>query len=179
MADLNVERKRGASWIWWLLGLIVVALILWWLLGSGDDEDEMPAVTAVEEPVAATVPAAAPPAVATGVIPVVVIVADPTPYAGQSVSGTANVAEVISDRGFWIEQEGQRVFVVIDEPVPETVDINAGQTVSLTGTVYTPETMDQVPGPLEPDAQEAVQGQPAFLYVRAQDIEITERPQSP
>lgn len=38
MADINVERKRGAG-IWpWIIGLIILALILWWLFARGGDD---------------------------------------------------------------------------------------------------------------------------------------------
>ena len=29
MADINVERKGGTPWLWWIIGLIVLALIVW------------------------------------------------------------------------------------------------------------------------------------------------------
>ena len=101
------------------------------------------------------------------------IVTVPTDFATRTVSGSAREAELISDRGFWIEDGGQRVFVVIDEPKPEIKNIRAGQMVRLDGAqVMT--NASQVPGQLENETQQAIQGQPAFLYVRAPSIFITE-----
>ncbi len=97
----------------------------------------------------------------------------PANYANQTVSGTARVAQVVSDRGFWIEDGGQRVFAVIDEPKPEIKNIRAGQTVRLDGAqVMT--NASQVPGQLEAQTQQAIQNQSAFLYVRAANIFITQ-----
>jgi hypothetical protein len=38
MAEINVEKKGGATWLWVLLALAVVALLAW-LLFSGDDAE--------------------------------------------------------------------------------------------------------------------------------------------
>ncbi len=46
MADIDVERKGGMAWLWWVLGLLalllVIALLVW--------PDEEPAPVAVVEP---------------------------------------------------------------------------------------------------------------------------------
>ena len=175
MADIEeTRRNRGAAI--WITGLLILALTAWGIYEWLDDDTEL-ATTEIEEPL---LPAPAPggetPADQVTLVPVLLIVTTPADYAGRSVRGTAEVAEVVSDRGFWIEQEGRRLFVIIDEPVPENTDINAGQTLELTATVYTPATLDQVPGQLEQETRSIAQKQPAFLYARAADIRITERP---
>lgn len=40
MADIDVERKRGAGWLWWLLGLVVLALIIWAIVEAIDDQPD-------------------------------------------------------------------------------------------------------------------------------------------
>lgn len=170
MAEIDIQRRKR-NILPWILGLILLGLVIWGLMQwMGGDDVDTATVPVVEDSFTAV------PDTAADLIPVIVIATQPAQHSGQTVSGTARVAEVISDRGFWIEQDGQRLFVVIDEPVPETIDINAGQTVRLTGTVYTAQTIDQVPGELELDARQAIQDLPAFLYVRARDISITDRP---
>lgn len=37
MAQIPIERKSSASWLWWIIALIIIALLLWWLLGSRRD----------------------------------------------------------------------------------------------------------------------------------------------
>lgn len=39
MADIDVERKRSPTWIWWLLGLILLAVLIWALTRGGDDAE--------------------------------------------------------------------------------------------------------------------------------------------
>lgn len=168
MAEIELQKKRP-SIVPWIIGLVILVLLIWGLLQLVDREEEE--VVADES----AVPLTPAPAIATvEIIPVRVIVTTPADYAGQQVSGTAQVAEVVSDRGFWIEQEGQRLFVIIDEPVPETIDINAGQTVQLTGTVYT--SLDQVQGQMEEQTRRVAGEQRLFLFARAADVKITERP---
>lgn len=62
--------------------------------------------------------------------------------AGRPVQFTGvNVLDVVGDSTFWIGNDAGRLFVVLDEvPTPNTpvegrYDINAGQTISLTGTL--------------------------------------------
>lgn len=184
MAEIDIERKDRSPWMW-IIGVLAALLLLWGLfelLDGDDDVAEGPVATesVVTAPVvdpAVVTPPAAPDATAGEVIPVAVIVATPSNFANQRVSGTARVAEVVSDRGFWIEDGGQRVFAIIDEPKPEIMNVNAGQTVRLNrAQVMT--NASPVPGDLEPQARQIIQGQPAFLYVPARDLTITDRPGS-
>lgn len=174
MAEINIERKERSIWPW-IIGAVLVLLLVWGLTGlfDSDEASEVPVATApaVVEPMQ---PAAPTPDVAMGdLIPVSAILAAPAGYAGQTISGTATVAEVISDRGFWIEEGGQRAFAVIDEPKPEIKNIQAGQTVRLDGAQVMTEA-SQVPGALEAETQQAIANQAAFIYVRAPNIFITE-----
>ncbi len=54
MADIDVQRKGGASWLWWLLGLLVLALLIWALVEAFDDDDDE-GLEGVEPPAAAVV----------------------------------------------------------------------------------------------------------------------------
>ena len=184
MAEINIERKEGGSILPWILGLLLLALLIWGVYEMFDDDaagdvavatapEVMPATDpGMTDPgMAATAPAAD---VSVGeAIPVAAIMSAPGNYANQAVSGTARVAEVVSDRGFWIEDAGQRTFAVIDEPKPEIKNIRAGQMVRLNGAqVMT--NASQVPGQLDAQTQQIIGNQAAFIYVQAPNIFITE-----
>lgn len=179
MADIDVERKSSMSWLWWVLGLILLALLIWWLIPDGDDDvlvtDPAPVVEPMD-PVAAPVPGAVGTTIAD-------VLANPAAHAGQSFSTeTVRVAEVVSDRGFWIESNGQRLFVVKNEsPEAGTADvqgpadvrparnINAGDMVQINGTLYA--SPDEVQPPLDNQTRQAMQGQAIFLQANVADIQ--------
>ncbi|MBW3571800.1 MAG: hypothetical protein KY467_11900 [Gemmatimonadetes bacterium] len=185
MADINIERKKGAPWIWWLLGLLLLALLIWGISELlDDDEPEVAAVPAATVPVAEPVATAAAPAGLT----IAEVLANPGAYAGQPFStGQVQVAQVVSDRGFWIESNGQRLFVVKNES-PETGvadvqgppdtraarNINAGETVQINGTLYT--TPDQLQPPLDEQTRQALQGQPIVLQANVSEIQHVAAP---
>lgn len=181
MADIDIERKSSSSWLWWLLGLIVLALLIWLVADMMDDDDpEVAAVPAVVDPAA---PVAVPVAAAPAGLTIAQVLANPAAYAGQSFStGPVRVAEVVSDRGFWVENEGQRLFVVKNEsPQPGVSDVqgaadtragravNAGETVQINGTLYT--SVDQLQPPLDEQTRQAVQNQPVVLQANVADIQ--------
>ena len=174
MAEIDLQPKRP-SLIPLLIGVLLIGVIVWGVVEWVDNEPEAVTVAEPLAPIPASEPAPLP---VVDIIPVAVIVTTPADYAGRSVSGRADVAEVISDRGFWIENAGQRLFVVIDEPVPENIDINAGQALELTGTVYTKEMLDQVQGRMEAETRRVAGEQSVFLYVRSADVRIADRPAS-
>lgn len=177
MAEIDIERKERSIWPW-IIGGLVVLLLVWGVaeLFDSDDAAELPvaAAPAVVDPMTPAAPAPPAPDVAMGdLIPVAAIMTAPAGYVGQTISGTAQVAEVISDRGFWIEEGGQRAFAVIDEPKPEIKNIRAGQTVRLDGAQVMTDA-SQVPGALEAETQRVIGEQNAFIYVRAPNILIIE-----
>lgn len=191
MADINVERKRGAG-IWpWIIGLIILALVLWWLF-SRPTAANMEGVNAVDTTVAATDAGAVAPggtmpgmpmdSMAMGApggtrqpIPVEQILAAPAQYDRQSVSGSAAVAEVVSDRGFWIEDQGRRLFVTMADPQAneQPISVSPGQTVHLTGTVHRGGARAEVPFTLEAKAQQVVAKEPVFLAAQYRDLSVT------
>jgi hypothetical protein len=194
MADIDIEKKekKGMGILPWILGLLLLGLILWGLTQCGDGRDEeavvVPADTVTTDPAGMAAPmpmdtgmamadttamGAAGAAGAAGALPIAQILANPGQYGSQTVSGTARVTEVISDRGFWIEDAGQRMFVILDEPqgAERAVDINAGQTVSLSGQVRDGSALGQLTT-LEQETRQVAQGQPAFLIVRPAGVTI-------
>ncbi len=196
MADIDIEKKKsGMGILPWILGLILLALILWGLTRcGGDDAGERetvitttgdrgdPAVApmpmdtgmAMADTTAAGAAGVAGAAGAAGALPIAAILASPGQYGTQSVSGSARVTDVISDRGFWVEEGGQRMFVVIAEPqsAEQVVDINAGQTIRLSGSVREGSTAGQLTG-VEQEAQRTAQGQPAFLLVNPSEVSVS------
>lgn len=194
MADINVERKKS---VWpWILGLIVVIVIIWGVFELFDNDDidvaePLPAATApaaapaiapppvttapaIDEPITAA-PMPPPPTDADNTpIPVAVIVE--RELLGQAVVGTAMVAEVVSDRAFWLQRDDQRILAVVaGSPTMENaVDLNPGQQVRLAGVVYDNELASQIAGGLEPDIMELVAGQPAFVLVDSKNILLVE-----
>lgn len=190
MADIDIEKKekKGMGILPWILGLLLLGLILWGLTQCGDGEEEavvVPADTTTVDPAAVAAPVpmdtgmamadttAMGAAGAAGALPIAQILANPGQYGSQTVSGTARVTEVISDRGFWIEDAGQRMFVVLDEPqgAEQAVDINAGQTLSLSGQVRDGSALGMLTT-LEQETRQVAQGQPAFLIVRPAGVTI-------
>lgn len=188
MADINVQRKQASIWPW-LLGLVGLALAAWLLISmlSGDDDEVAvvrettpAAAPVVTEPVPLTPPA--PSAAAAAGIPIAAIMSNPAEWSGRTVSGQVRVAEAVSDRGFWIEDGGQRLFVVKNEsPVPGVADVqgaadtmssrnlNAGQTVQMSGTVHT--SADQVPPPIDARTREILATQRVFMTSNVADIQ--------
>lgn len=173
MADIDVQRKGGMGWLWWVLGLLLLALIVWWIAAAGDDDD---AEVAVVDPAPVVTPTTTPEVVAgaTG-ITLADIMGNPAAYVGQSFSDDeVRVAEVPTDRGFWIEDEGQRIFAILnDNPQEEPLDINPGQTLRVQQAMLrAPATLNEVPGQLDADTRRIAEGQPIFLVVEETNINI-------
>jgi hypothetical protein len=181
MAEINVERKSGMGWLWWVLGLIVLALLIWWVIPDGEEE------VAVMEPAPMVTPTTTPEPIAQGTLCVAQVLSAPTTYIGQTL-GTCpmRVVEVVSDRGFWIEENGQRVFVVINEgtqqnPQPgvadaqgqqaEQPDVNAGQTVNITEAMVMDNVANVAP-PLDQQTRDILSSQPWFLVTDGRNISI-------
>ena len=177
MADINVERKTPGIWPW-IIGLIILAVLIWALaaaLDGGDDADVArtdPAAEVVEvQPLVPDVETPAPVAGAAGV-PLSQIIESPATWTGRTVGGEVRVVDVPTDRGFWIEDEGERLFVILgDRPAEAPVDINTGQTLRISeATVY--DDVANVPGQVDADTRNIAQGQPVFLGVDESNIQI-------
>ena len=182
MAEIKIEEKKGASWIWWLLGLAVLAALLWWLLAGRNDGEPVVAgdTAAVVAPGADTAIVGA---TAAGAITDLAMLgtAATADMAGRQVMLTGvPVQEVVSDKSFWIGSEAQRVFVVRgDESSPATPPdgaVNAGQTISVYGVVQSmPSDLTQqtTAWNLRSTDASALAGQ--RVYVQADSVQITSR----
>lgn len=185
MADIDVERKGTNIWPW-IIGLLVLALLIWALMEMFDtDEPDVAAVatdTVMTDPT--VVPAPVAPVVAGPTI--ADVLANPSAYAGQSfTTDTVRVAEVVADRGFWIEgATGARMFVVKNEsPQPGVADVqgqadvrdgrnvNAGDRLQINGTLHDGGSLDALQPPLDATTRQAVEGQPIFLQANVADIQ--------
>lgn len=175
MADIDLQRKErgGLAWLWALLALLLLALIVWWLWPDDDAEVMAPGEDVeMVEPAPETEP--------TSVVDVGIaqILANPEQWIGRTFPDTrATVAQEMTDRGFFIEDQGQQLLVIlIDQPEEEPLDINPQQTVRITdGTLRSPDYLGQIPGdPLEADTEQLVRDQEIFLVVDERNISILE-----
>lgn len=178
MADINVEKRSPGIWPW-VVGLAVLALLIWALVALLDGDDD--AEVAVVEPVATEVEPAPPmgasdaTVIAAG-LPVSQIVQTPAEWTGRTVAGEARVVEVPTDRGFWIEDGGERLFVILDDaPAERPVHIQQGQGIRMSGAVVHAD-LSGIPGELDPDTRGIVEGVPVFLSVDESGIEILSGP---
>lgn len=174
MPELQLQRREGAPWWAWLLAVAALALVIWWIVDLATPDRRAENVVPQQQ-----VAGERQETVATGdPLPVALIVTDPNTYLGQPVSGEATVTEVVSNRGFWLEENGQRLFVVIDEPTPETKEINPGQRIRLTGTLSDANRASGMAGiqALEADTKSILDQQRAFIVVDERDITILDRP---
>lgn len=171
MADTDVERRsRGMGWLWWAVGLLALILIVWWAWPAGEEaelalEDAQP--TAEVQPQAAET-VGEQPAMSLGEI-----IANPGTYTGQTWTSEVNVTEVPTDRGFWIEEDGERVLVVIvDQPREQPFDVQPNTTLRLEqAVVRDPGFLAELPGaPLDADTEALVRDQPVFLTVDESNI---------
>lgn len=110
-------------------------------------------------------------------VPVAQLMTSPHKWEGKTVSVSGTVAEVVSDRGFWIDDQGQRIFVVLGEKGAGTnaaehaVDVKTGEQVTLTNAhVFT--NVSQVPGGhVEEKARGIIKGQRAFLHAMPDGVQ--------
>lgn len=171
MAEIHMEKKRsgGMGWLWILLALLLIALLAW-AFWPDDDVD-------VVEPVDQTSTYVAPvetPATTTGAATLAEINQNPAQWVGREYSGTVTVPEVPTDRGFWIEEDGTRMFaVLLDAPAEEPMDINPGQQLRLRATVRDQAYISQIPGePMTAGTQNILENQQAYLVVGESAIEV-------
>ncbi len=180
MAEIPVEKKSNLTWLWVLLALLIVAALIWWATDDDGDavvaDDTAVVATADDEYANAATDAAATDATDAAGLTLAAVLASPQQYIGRDdFSGRFTVAEVPTDRGFWIENDGQRMFaLIIDRPNEEPKDINPGQTVQITGgMIRSADDLAQIPGrPTDEDTQNIADGQDVVLAVNEENIEI-------
>ena len=183
MAESDVERVPRRKLLPLIGGALLLALLLWGLTQCrGDDVAAtsrgrgMPspaAGPAQPAPAAAGVPIDSAAATIEGAtagaaeapLPVSAIVGAPANYVGQPVSGTVRVAALGTERGFYVEENGQRLYVVLNEPV--ATPLRPGQSLRLSGTLFDRSGLSQVPGVVQPADRAIIAGLPLFLFVDA------------
>lgn len=100
------------------------------------------------------------------------VFAAPIDFVGLTASGEATVADVVTDRGFWLTgDDDNRLFAIVRE-YDERIDINEGQRIRVRGTLIAPGDPTDVAGPLDPETQRLAEEQDAFLVAHWRDIEI-------
>lgn len=189
MAEIHVEKKKS-HWLW-IVAAIIALLLIWALVAINDrDADDVavaPAETSVVDPVGpvdatpgltADVGATTGEASAVAILPVAGILAGPAAFVGREISGTATVTDVPTDRGFWIEQDGQRMFAVIEKGpnMEDAININTGQEIRFSdATVHDASSLAQLGGALDDEAKRLLSDQKAFLVVDPNDITVVSR----
>lgn len=178
MADIKIEKKKsGLGWLWALLAILVLALIIWWIWAEAGDDDDLvePEVGVVDVEPIDPAPIVAPTADAD----LAAILANPQTWVGRELpTGEYQVAEVTSDRGFWISENGNRLLaLILDQPLEQPIDINPGQRLRIEGgTLRDASYLPQLGGatPLDDSTRQAVEAQPIYLVVDEDEIEILE-----
>lgn len=172
MAEIPVQKKSSMTWLWVLLGLVLLALLIWWATAGNDDEAEVGEPVAVEQQVDTDVAGA-------GDATIAQILANPSQYVGSEFSGEVTVGDSLTDRGFWIEEDGNRLFSLItDEPREVPKDINAGQRLQISGgTIRDASSLSELEGAdLDANTREVIAGQDVIMVVDEDNIEILQQP---
>ncbi len=183
MAEIPIEKKSSMTWLWVLLAVILAVLLLWWVF-SGDDEEvgvvaPAPATEVVGVQTPGPDPITAPEPVATEPgFGIAAILGSPSQFVGRNdFQAEVTAPEVPTDRGFWIEDQGQRLFaVLIDDAAERPLNINPGQQLRIReGMIRDATFINQIPGTIDADTRRILQGQDIFLVVDETKIEILSR----
>lgn len=168
MAEIPIEKKSSNAWVWIVLLLLLGALLLWWLLSDDGEqiavEDDVVTTELVEEDT-----------MMAGDLTLAAIAAAPLAHVGLTFSGDVDVTEVPTDRGFWVEHEGARMFALInDGPQEVPMDINAGQDLQISAaTVRNASDLTGIPGdPIDDDTRAILAEQEAYLLINEDDMQI-------
>lgn len=174
MADLNVERKGPSIWPW-IIGLIVLALLIWALVELFEDDDAVVTDPAMEQPtVVDPAPAPVMPETMVAALPLSEIAQEPEAFEGRTVSGEVTVAEAGADGGFWAEDQGQRLFVVITEGGDdEPLNLRAGDRVRITDArVIAGDEVATAAEDVSPGALSTAEGEEVVLAAEASNIQL-------
>lgn len=186
MPGIRVDRRKPARP--WLVGGLASLLLLWSLWEIYENPEPHPVAPAAGPPEATAmdeaptrveaalepVPMPPPPTPADdSQVPVSVIVVAPSDYVARAVAGTTRIAQTWGRRGFWIEQGGQRLFVLLHDaqeaPPPK---VRAGQQVRISGVVYSRRLLDRIEPAPGDDIRRLLADQAAFLLVDPRNIRI-------
>jgi hypothetical protein len=193
MAKIPVEKDAGGGGWWkWLLGLLLLALIIW-MLWSLFDDDDIDVDAATEADLESVEPTETDQQLETLITDLTTLRAadDRRALVGREVRLTGlHVREVIGDSVFYIspdqnapiEPDNRVLIAGLDEVIPASppdvegrYDITEGQTVTLFGSIRA--IQQENPNAWGVTAQEAEEMlQEDQIYVRAQRLEVTDRP---
>ena len=175
MAEIKMERKErgGMGWLWILIALILLALLAWWLWPEDEVEEPLATTTAVEavEPLPEVAPV-------TTELTLSQIASNPSMYVGQTYDGEVRVTDVPTDRGFWVESDGAKVFaILIDQPRERPVHIQQNTTIRMEqATVRDQTSLGDLPGdPLDAATEEIVRNEDVFLIVDEDNIQMPDQ----
>lgn len=180
MAEIPVEKKASMTWLWVLLAILVAALLVWWAAAEDDDVEVAIADTAPVAAVEADAETIADTQTNAEASPMILsaIVARPQSNIGREFMGEVDVSGPLTDRGFWIESDGARMFaLIVDQPREVPLDINAGQRLRITGeTVREGGVISNLEGAaLKESTLDVLQDGEVFMLVNESDIEILSR----
>ena len=186
MAHIDIQKKSGSGWIWWIVGLIILALLVWWLVGAMNGDR-----TSVSDGTVATnVVAPLAPVADSGAVTTTGPITDLTTLTTASSAGAlvgrpvvltgAPVASVVSDKGFWAGDStaaSQRVFVVrgnqdVSYTAPDGA-VNPGTRVNVYGVVQAMPsdlTQQSTEWNLKATDKQALAAQP--IYIHADSIRM-------
>ena len=193
MARIPVERKRtGIPWWAWLLLALAVAALLWFLFDlfnrdpteARDLNVEVPAVTAAPAgEQAGAAPAGEQAGAAAAPITDMLIIVDTPDKAslvGKRVQFTnVTVQSVVGDKTFWIgPSKDQQLFVVLEEDpsagaTEGQVDVNAGQTVTITGEIRKLPSMEEARSQWGLSEANTAELENQQVYLHAQQVQIS------
>ena len=174
MAEIPVEKKSNMKWLWIVLLALLAALVLWWLLSDDDGEQADGEPVAIEQSADTQTADTA----TVGAMTIGAIVANPEAFYGEEgFEGTVTVGGPLTDRGFWIENDGARMFaLVIDEPAERRIDINPGATLRLDGGIIrqasTISAEDIEGDALDQDTMDVIADQDAVLVIDESNMTI-------
>ena len=100
------------------------------------------------------------------------------PNIGTTVTGVVYVDEVISDRGFYVTDGEQRVFVTMREHTERDdmkIDIDAGQKLELEGILADASVLKTFRDPIDKDTKEAAMENDYFIVTTYDYVTIKEQ----
>lgn len=192
MARIPVERKKtGIPWWAWLILALLVAGLIWFLfeLFSRDPNEARDLNVETGAEVAAPAGAQAEAAGGTNAgqqagVPltdllIIIDAPDRASMVGKQVQlANVTVQSVVGDKTFWVgPTTDKQLFVVLEEDpsagaVEGQVDVNAGQTVTITGEVRKLPSMEEARSQWGLSETNSAQLEQQQIYVHAQQVKI-------